>query len=106
MAPVAMMTVCALHRDVARGDRERPPAEVDASVTSSSIISVPKRCGLLPERLHERRAVDAVGEARVVLDQRREHELAAGLEPAEHDRREVGARRVDRRRVARPARSR
>ena len=42
VAPVAMMTVCASHGRVPGGDPEGR-AEKSTSVTSSAIISVPKR---------------------------------------------------------------
>jgi len=72
------------------------------AVTSSAIISVPKRSAGL-ERFHERRAVDAVHEAGVVLDQRGQHELAARLDAGEHHRGQIGPRCVDSGGVARGA---
>ena len=58
---------------------------------------------LLAEALHEVGAGDLLGEARVVLDVVRDHELAAGDAPAgealDHERLEVGAGGVDGRSV-------
>ena len=62
--------------------------------------------GLLLHLGHEVGALDAVGEAREVLDVGRRHEVAAGFDRARDDERlEVRARGVDRRRVARRTRS-
>ena len=51
--------------------------------------------GLLAEPRHQLGAHDAVGEAGVVLDVGGEHELAAGGEALDDERREVRARGVD-----------
>ena len=51
--------------------------------------------GLLAKLDHEIGSHNAVGEARVVLDLSREHELAAVLSPRENQRREICPRRVD-----------
>jgi hypothetical protein len=60
--------------------------------------------GLSAHALHELRAEDALGEAGVVVDVRRDHELAAGTEPLDHERRQVGAGGVEGGRVpGRPA---
>ncbi len=52
--------------------------------------------GLLAEQGHQLRALNAVGEAGVVLDLARDHELAAGRDAADDDRLQVGAGGVDR----------
>ena len=57
----------------------------------------PEALGLLAEPLHEVRAHDPLGEARVVLDLGREHQLPTGGEALDHDRPQVRARGVDRR---------
>jgi hypothetical protein len=57
--------------------------------------------GLLAQVVHQLRAHDAVGEAGEVLDVGRVHQRPAGGDGAlEHQRRQVGAREVDGRRVA------
>ena len=86
-------------------DAERALREVDArGVLEEHAGAEALRLAL--EALHHLGPGDALGEARVVLDLGREHELAAELEPREHHRRELGARGVDRRGVAGRARSR
>ena len=64
---------------------------------STSTICVPKRSAWARNRAIRSGPLDAVREARVVLDVAGEHQLAAGRRAGEHDRLEVGARRVDRR---------
>jgi hypothetical protein len=56
--------------------------------------------GLQPHLLHEPGALDDVGEARVILDVGGDGELAARLDALDEQRLEVGARGIDRRRVA------
>jgi hypothetical protein len=51
--------------------------------------------GLLLHLLHQPRALDDFGEARIVLDVGRDGELAAGLDAADHDRLQHRARRID-----------
>ena len=51
--------------------------------------------GLLLELLHQLRALNALGEAGVVLDLGGDGELAAGLRAVDDERVEFGARRVD-----------
>src|SRR6266536_1623363 len=84
---------------VAGAHAELPPAEVHAGDVLVDHLGA-EALRLLPERVHQRGAVDALDEARVVLHQRGQHELPARLHPGEHERREVGPRRVDGRRVA------
>ena len=74
---------------------ERPLGEVDA-VDVDVDDARPEALGLRAERGHQVGALDAVGEARVVLDVRGEHELAARGGAREDDRLEVGPGRVDR----------
>ena len=56
----------------------------------------PEALGLGAEAAHQLGALDPVGEARVVLDVARDHQLAAGLVAGDDDRGEVGPRGVDR----------
>ena len=56
----------------------------------------PEPLGLAAEVLHHRRPHDAVGVARVVLDVGRDHQLAAPVEPLDHERIEVGSGGVER----------
>ncbi len=89
-----------LEGHVAAGDREGPAPQVDlGDVVGDHLGAEP--LGLLLERLHQRRAVDALHEARVVLHQRGQHELPAGLDAREHDRAQVGAGGIDGRGVPR-----
>ena len=50
--------------------------------------------------LHQPWALDDVGETRIILDIGGDHELAAGLHAGHQDRRQVGARGIDRGGVA------
>ena len=81
--------------DAARPDPERPPREVHA-IDVDVDDARPEALRLGAHRGHEVRPLDAVGEARVVLDVAGDHQLAAGRGTGEHDRLEVGAGRVDR----------
>ena len=56
--------------------------------------------GLRAEVLHHLRAEDTVPIARIVLDVARDHQLAAPVEALDHERLQVGARGVQRGRVA------
>ena len=80
-------------------DAERALGEVDAGdVVGDELRAEALR---LPAELgHHLGAHDAVGVARVVLDVARDHQLAAPLEALDHERLEVGARGVERGRVA------
>ncbi len=60
--------------------------------------------GLLPELRHEVGAHDPVGEARVVLDVGRQHELPAGLQTLDDQGLQVGSGGVDGGRESRRAR--
>ena len=73
--------------------------------TSTSTIRVPNRSACSRNLRHQLRAEDPVGEARVVLDVARDHQLAAGHDAGEDDRLEIGARGVDRRGQAGRARA-
>ena len=91
--------------DAARPDPERALREVDpVDVDVDDVRAEALR--LLAEQGHQVRALDAVGEARVVLDVAREHQLAAGRRArrARSARGSRGPRRS--RRSGRPARSR
>ena len=81
-------------------DPERPLRDVDPGGVLEPALGA-EALGLLLEHLHHLRPGHAVREARIVLDVGREHQLTAELQPRDHDRLELGARRVDRRRVAR-----
>ena len=94
-APVATITDWAAVLDAARPQPERPLGEVDAVDVDVDDLG-PEALRLGAERGHQVGALDAVGEARVVLDVAGEHQLAAGRRTGEHDRLEVGPRRVDR----------
>ena len=59
-------------------------------------MRVPKRSACSRNFCHQLRTLDALREARVVLDVAGDHQLAAGRVAADHDRLEVGPRRVDR----------
>ena len=63
---------------------------------------VPKRSACSRNCGHQLRPLDAVREARVVLDVARDHQLAARCRAGEHDRLEVGPRRHRSRRSGRP----
>ena len=77
-----------------RPDPERPLREVDpVDVDVDDARAEALRLGA--HRGHQLRALDAVREARVVLDVAREHQLAARRGAGEDDRLEVGAGRVD-----------
>ena len=79
----------------ARPDAERALGEVHA-VDVDVDEPRPEALGLGADRGHQVGALDAVREARVVLDVAGEHQLAAGGGAGEDDRLEVGARGVDR----------
>ena len=75
-------------------------------MTSSVTSSAPNRSACLRSVVHQVGAHDAVGEAGEVLDVGGVHQRAAGGDRAlEHQRRQVGARGVDRGGVARRARA-
>ncbi len=78
-------------RAQARNGRRREVHAVDVHV--HDVRAEP--LGLGAEAAHQLRAVDALREARVVLDLAGEHQLAAGRGAREHDGLEVGARGVD-----------
>ena len=84
---------------VADVDAERPLREVDARHVVGDELGA-EALGLAAEVGHHRRPHDAVGVARVVLDVARDHQLAAPVEALDHERAQVGARRVERGRVA------
>ena len=92
--------------DAAGPDPERPLPRGRPRSTSTSTMLRAEALRLGAEQLHQLGALDAVGEARVVLDVGGDHQLAARRGAGEHDRLEVGPRGVDRRRQARRARSR
>ena len=93
------------HQLALRGDdAERPVADSSTDVTSAVTHGGAEPLRLRLEQLHQLGPFDPLGEARVVLDVGRDHELAArdrerldgGAAALEHDRLEVGAGGVDR----------
>ena len=104
LAPVATISVLARH---SWSPAHTPNGRLERStrVTCTGRISAPNRSGLLLHLLHQLGAEDAVDEAGIVLDVRREHQLSAGVQTLEHEGREVGAGGVQGGGVARRARS-
>src|ERR687891_983557 len=78
---------------------ERPLREIDAGHVVGDELGT-ETLRLTPEVGHHRRPEDPVGVARVVLDIARDHQLAAPVEPLDHEGIEIGARCVERRGVA------
>ena len=66
----------------------------------------PDVLGLLPHLLHQPRALDDLGKAGIVLDVGGDGHLPARLQPGDEERLQVGARRVNRRGIARRVPSR
>jgi len=83
---------------------ERTLAEFDLVDVVEDDLGV-EALGMLQEALHEVGAHDAVDVGRPVVDVCRRHELAALGDAGDEHRLQVGARRVDRRRVAGRARA-
>ena len=79
----------------ARPHPERALGEVDP-IDVDIDEARPEALGLGAHRGHQLGALDALGEARVVLDVARQHQLAARRGAGQHDGLEAGARRVDR----------
>ena len=100
-APVEMMTDRANSSWPPTRTRIGRTREVDLVDVGGDELGA-EALGLLAELRHEIGTDDAVGEARVVLDVGRQHELAAGLDALDDERLQVGARGVDRGREARP----
>ena len=99
LAPVA--TITAFARYSSRSTQTRNGrSEKSTFVTSSVTYSAPKRSAWRRKSCHHLGPHDAVGVARVVLDVARDHQLAAPLEALDHERLELGARGVERCRVA------
>ena len=94
-APVAMISVSA-QIDVAgvAFEPERPLREVDLADVVVDELGADV-LGLRLHLLHQPRALDDVGEARVVLDVGGDGELAAGLDALDQDRLQHGARGID-----------
>ena len=84
---------------VADPDPERALGEVDPRHVVGQELGA-EALGLGAEVGHHLRAHDAVGVAGVVLDVARDHQLAAPVEALDHERLQVGARGVERGRVA------
>ena len=80
---------------VADVDLERALGEVDAGdVVGQELGAEPRRLGA--ELGHHLRPHDPVDVAGIVLDVARDHQLAAPVEPLDHERAHVGARGVER----------
>jgi hypothetical protein len=92
-APVAMITVSA--------EKVLPPRQVDFADQIVFDQLGADMFGLGLHLLHQPRALDGFGETRIVLDIRGDGHLAALGQAGYHERLQVGARRVDRRRIAR-----
>ena len=75
-------------------------SEKSTRVTSSVRNSVPKRSACRRNSTIICGPEDALGVPGIVLDVARDHQLAAPLEALDHERLQVGARGVERRRVA------
>ncbi len=78
-----------------RPSPRRVATEKSTASTSTSTRRAPKRSAWARMSAISSGPVDAVREARVVLHLRRDHQLAAGDEAGDDERREVRARRVD-----------
>src|SRR5206468_9767958 len=78
---------------------ERPLGEVDARDVVGEVLG-PEALGLRPELLHQLRPHDAILEAGIVLDVAGDHELAAKGKALDHEGIEIGAGRVQSRRVS------
>ena len=89
-APVEMMIACAVYSVSPTQTRVRRSGEVDPVDVGGDELGA-EALGLLAELRHELGAEDAVGEAGVVLDVGREHELAAGADAFDDERMQVGA---------------
>ena len=88
-----------LERRVGGTHDERPASEVHRhNVLGDHVRAEALR--LLAHRLHQLGAEHGIDEARIVLDVRGEHQLTARLHAADHQRRQVRARRIDRRGIA------
>ena len=81
--------------DAAGPDAERALGEIDA-VDVDVDQARPEALGLGAERGHQVGALDAVGEAGVVLDVAGEHQLPARGRARDDDRLEIGPRGIDR----------
>src|ERR1700730_12842671 len=93
-----------LDRRVPGRDTEGASTEIDfGHVVADHLRAEALRLAL--EVLHERRPVDAVDEAGIVLDERGQGELAGPLRAREHDASQVRAGGIDRRRETCRARS-
>ena len=100
LAPVATMTASGAVLVVADPDPERLLREVDASVTSSVTYSAPNRSACRRKSDIISGPHDPVGVAGIVLDVARDHQLAAPGEALDHEGLQVGARGVQRGRIA------
>ena len=91
---VGEIDVAAVAFDAERALLEVEPGDVVGDEPRADVL------GLLLHLLHQPRALDHLGEARIVLDVGRDGELAAGLHAADQDRLQHRARRIDRRRAS------
>ena len=83
-APVEMITLLRAVLLVVDPDAEGARARSQRGVTSAASSVRAEPLGLGAHVLHQLGALDALGEARVVLDVRREHELPTRAEALDH----------------------
>ena len=101
-APVQMISVSPIVDVAAVADAaERPAAKIDVDTIVSANICVPTWAACAAHLLHQPGTLDHLGEARIVFDIGGDRHLAAGLQALDQDRLGIGARGIDRRRVAR-----
>jgi len=88
-----------LERRVRGAYHERPASEIHRHDVLGDHVGA-EALGLLAHRLHQLGAEHGIDEARIVLDVRGQHQLTARLHAADHQRRQIRARRIDRRGIA------
>ena len=93
------MTACAQYTSLSTDDPNGRCGEVDLGHVVGDELGA-EALGLAAEVLHHLRPHHPVRVAGVVLDVARDHQLAAPLEPLDHERLELGPRRIERGRVA------
>ena len=76
------------------GDAERPLVEIDLHHQVVDDFGA-DMLGLLQHLLHEPGTLYRIGKARIILDLRRDHQLAALLHAGDQHRLEHGAGRID-----------
>ena len=83
-------------RSCPTADAERALRQIERGRRRPATNVAPKSFGLQPHFFHQIRAQDAVAEARIVVDGRRQHQLAALLDAFDDERLEIGAAGVQR----------